>query len=216
LPPLPEPEPEPGGKPCPPLPLPLPPEPDDELPPFRFWLGPVGNGPCVLPLPLPPDDELPPFRFWFGPVGNEPFVLLPPPRAIAPEAGRATPTVAIATPSMMLSRLVIIVAPLVARDKSQFRKPISCVLVVVVVLVATLVQRRNNSKGSLDPRPCIFVCSECERRLRVRGRIGRCVGRLLKNFRIFSRKKDEGAARCPSSRALSPVVRGNWAGDSRS
>jgi len=107
------PPPEPGGKPCPPLPLPLPPEPDDELPPFRFWFGPVGNGPCVLPLPLPPDDELPPFRFWFGPVGNEPFVLLPPPRAIAPETGasRAMPAVAIVTPSIMLSRLVIIVAP---------------------------------------------------------------------------------------------------------
>ena len=109
----PPPEPEPGGKPWPPLPLPLPLDPDDELPPFRFWFGPVGNGPCVLPLPLPPDDELPPLRFWLGPVGNEPFVLLPPPRAIAPETGasRAMPAVAIVTPSIMLSRLVIIVAP---------------------------------------------------------------------------------------------------------
>src|SRR5580704_11211634 len=51
--------PETGGPPgCPgrgvgwnPLPL-LPLDPDDELPPFRFWFGPVGNGPCVLPLPV--------------------------------------------------------------------------------------------------------------------------------------------------------------------
>ena len=69
----------------------------------------MGNDPLLLPLPLPP---LPAFGFWFGPVGNDPFVLLPPPpRAMEPEIGasRATPTVA--TPSMMLSRFVIIVAP---------------------------------------------------------------------------------------------------------
>jgi hypothetical protein len=87
-----------------PFPLPLPP-----LPAFGFWFGPVGNDPLLLPLPLPP---LPAFGFWFGPVGNDPFVLLPPPpRAMEPEIGasRATPTVA--TPSMMLSRFVIIVAP---------------------------------------------------------------------------------------------------------
>jgi hypothetical protein len=156
----PPPEPEPGGKPCPPLPLPLPPEPDDELPPFRFWFGPVGNGPWVLPLPLPPDDELPPFRFWFGPVGNEPFVLLPP-RAIEPETGasRATPTVAVLTPSMMLSRLVIIVAP-VAGDKYNYRSQMAAFLSSSPV--ATLLQRHNNGKRLSPPRPCIFVCSECD------------------------------------------------------
>jgi hypothetical protein len=106
-PPCPEPEPEPGGT----------------WPPGgRRW-------PPLLPLlPLDPEDELPAFGFWFGPVGNEPCVLLllPPPRAIEPETGasRATPTVAVVTPSMMLSRLVIIVAP-VAGDKYNYRSQLA-------------------------------------------------------------------------------------------
>lgn len=96
----------------PPLPLPLLLDPDDELPAFGFWFGPVGNEPFLLPLPLPP---LPAFGFWFGPVGSAPCVPPPPPPAVVPETGasRARPTVAVAvaTPSMMLSRFGIIVAP---------------------------------------------------------------------------------------------------------
>jgi hypothetical protein len=60
------------------------------------------------------------------------LLLLPPPRAIEPETGasRATPTVAVVTPSMMLSRFVIIVAP-VAGDKYDYRSQTARVLVVI-------------------------------------------------------------------------------------
>jgi len=75
----------------------------------------VGNEPFLLPLLVPP---LPAFGFWFNPVGSEPCV--PPPPAVAPKIGasRATPTVAVATPSMTLSRFVIIVAPCGRQIKS--------------------------------------------------------------------------------------------------